>query len=149
MARGFGSRGFSSRGGGGARGGSAARGGSKSRPSSGAGHGTQRNLSKSNSAKPKGQVRDGKVVQYSIKDPKGNTKYIGTTNNPTRRASEHRESGKLGQRDKLVVETKPVSRTSAEKVERGKLSSHRQQHGRNPKHNTTNDGKFHQRRLFG
>ena len=100
------------------------------------------------SQKPKGQIREGKTVQYSIKDQKGNTKYIGTTNNPTRRAEEHRESGKLGRKDKLVVETKPIPRTASERVEAAKLGSHRQTHGRNPKHNATEDGKFHQPPLF-
>ena len=158
MARGFGSGGF--KGGGASRGGSGSRGAGGSRGGSGSsGSGWSRGgPSRGNAEKhgsggrsttnPKGQVRDGKAVQYSIKDQKGNTKYIGTTNNPTRRASEHRESGKLGRGDKLVVETRSVTRTSAEKVEKAKLSSHRQQHGKNPKYNTTNDGKFHQPKLF-
>ena len=164
MGRGFGSGGFkgggSSRGSGGSRGHSVTRAGTGARPSSATrGRGPQSGSSYKGRAakagpkgvstgKPKGQIRDGKAVQYSIKDSKGRTKYIGTTNNPSRRATEHRESGKLGRGDKLVVETKPVARTSAENVEKGKLYSHRQQHGRNPKHNRTNDGKFHQGRLF-
>ena len=45
-------------------------------------------------SEPKGQVESGKVVQYSIRDRRGNPKYIGTTNNPRCRAAEHRESGK-------------------------------------------------------
>ena len=92
---------------------------------------------------PKGQIKSGKTVQYSIKTRKGNTKYIGMTNNPTRRAAEHKKAGKLGRGDKLVVETKAVQRKSAERVEAAKLASHRRRHGSNPKHNTTNDGKFH------
>lgn len=115
------------------RGGGGARRSAGSRGSSGSGTGTQR----------KGQIKSGKTVQYSIKDQKGSTKYIGTTNNPSRRASEHRETGKLARKDKLVVETRAISRKSAESVERGKLASFRKEHGRNPKHNTTNDGKFH------
>ncbi len=170
MARGFGSGAF--RGGSGSRGGSGGRrtgggpSGSGSKSGSGArassptrGQGNHTGSSKAtqgakqgpggqSKAKPRGQVRDGKVVQYSIKDQKGRTKYIGTTNNPNRRASEHRESGKLGRGDRLVVETNPIPRASAEKVENGKLNSHRVKYGRNPKHNTTNDGKFHQPRLF-
>ncbi|MDE2781011.1 MAG: GIY-YIG nuclease family protein, partial [Chloroflexota bacterium] len=100
------------------------------------------------STRPKGQVRDGKAVQYSIKDVKGRTKYIGTTNNPTRRAGEHRESGKLKNTDKLVVETRPIHRGKAERVEAAKLQSHRKAHGHNPKHNVTSDGQFHQPPLF-
>lgn len=57
-------------------------------------------------------------------------------------------SGKLGHKDNLVVETKPIPRASAERVEAAKLKSHRQRHGHNPRHNTTNDGKFHQPPLF-
>ena len=127
-------RGFGSKGGGSPRGSSGA--GRNTRPSKGSGSG-----------KPKGQIHSGKTVQYSIKDQSGSTKYIGTTDNPTRRASEHRQSGKIGQGDKLVVETRAISRSSAERVESAKLASHRQNHGKNPKHNTTNDGKF-QPRLF-
>ena len=94
-------------------------------------------------SRPKGQIKRGKAVQYSVKGRKGNTKYIGTTNNPSRRAAEHHRDGKLGRGDKLVVETRAVSRKSSEHVEAGKLASHRRQHGSNPKHNTTKDGKFH------
>ena len=104
--------------------------------------------SKGNAPKQKGQVKDGKSVQYTIKDRGGRTKYIGTTNNPTRRASEHRETGKLGRGDKLVVETKPIPREVAERVEAAKLNSHRRTHGRNPRHNITSDGKYHQPPLF-
>lgn len=147
MARGFGSSNRSGTGNGsrssyGVRSSSGGRGTSRSSKSSSV------TRSYSQGAKPNGQVRQGKTVQYSIKDRKGNTKYIGSTNNPTRRAAEHRESGKLGRNDKLVVETKPIPRTSAERVEAAKLRSHRQTHGRNPKHNATNDGKFHQPPLF-
>ena len=130
-ARGYSSRGFGPRGGGGTHRGSGA--GRSARQSSGNGR----------AATPKGQINSGKTVQYSIKDPKGITKYIGTTNNPSRRSAEHRQSGKLGQGDKLVVETRAVSRTSAERVETAKLASYRQNHGDTPKHNTTKDGKYH------
>ncbi len=148
MARGFGTGSSGSRSGGGSRGSYGAQGGSRSRSSSSTGRSARNGSGNNNLAKPKGQIRDGKVVQYSIKDRKGSTKYIGSTNNPTRRATEHRESGKFGRNDKLVVETRSVSRTSGEKIEKAKLRSHRQQHGKNPKHNTTNDGQFHQPRLF-
>ena len=96
------------------------------------------------SSQPKGQVKSGKTIQYAIKGPRGGTKYIGTTNNPRRRAAEHRESGKLGPKDRLEVQSQAVPRKAAEGIERSKLASHRKTHrGRNPKHNTTNDGKFH------
>ena len=67
--------------------------------------GGRRSASNVRGARSKGQVKSRKAVQYSIKDRKGKTKYIGTTNNPTRRAAQHRKTGKLGQGDKLVVET--------------------------------------------
>ena len=144
MARGFsgGSRGgFGSRGGGSRSSGSR---GSTSRSSSSRSGGGSKRSSGSNGSKPKGQVKSGKAVQYAIKGPRGGTKYVGTTNNPRRRAAEHRDSGKLKRGDKLVVESRPVPRGVAEKMERGKLASHRDSHrGRNPKHNTTNDGQFH------
>ncbi len=148
MARGFGSGSSGSRSGSGCRGSYGAQGGSRPHSSASKGSCARNGSGNNNLAKPKGQIRDGEVVQYSIKDPKGGTKYIGSTNNPARRATEHRESGKFGRSDKLVVETRPVSQTSAEKIEKAKLRSHRQQHGKNPRHNTTNDGQFHQPKLF-
>ena len=104
---------------------------------------TRRSSSSHSSARPKGQIKFGKTVQYVIVNGKGEPKYIGTTNNPSRRAAEHRKTGKLGNGDKLVVQTRAVSRESGERVEAAKLASHRRQHGGNPKHNTTNDGKYH------
>lgn len=102
------------------------------------------------SSRPKGQVRRGKSVQYSIKSSRGRTKYLGVTNNPSRRASEHRESGKLASGDRFRVETRPVSRADAERTERAKLASHRRSHGgRNPQLNTTRSGQFERRRGGG
>ena len=113
------------------------------RRSSGGKSSTRRSSSSHSSARPKGQIKFGKTVQYALVNGKGATKYIGTTNNPSRRAAEHRKTGKLGNGDKLVVQTRAVSRESSERVETAKLASHRLQHGGNPKHNTTNDGKYH------
>ncbi len=95
------------------------------------------------SGSAKGQIRRGKAVQYSIKSPSGETKYTGTTNNPRRRAAQHSQSGKMQKGDKLRVETKPVSRKTAEGIEARKLADHRNQQGRNPQHNKTNDGQYH------
>ncbi len=97
------------------------------------------------SSRKKGKVKNGKSVQYSIKGADGQTKYIGTTNNPSRRAGQHKKSGKLGSGDRLVVETRPTFRSKAERVEKEKLKSFRQNNGRNPQHNVTNDGKHHPR----
>ena len=100
--------------------------------------------------RPKGQVRGGKSVQYSIRSSGGRPKYYGVTNNPSRRAKQHRESGKLARGDRFRVETRPVSRTKAERVESAKLASHRRSHrGRNPQHNTTRSGQFERRRSGG
>ena len=102
------------------------------------------------SRRPKRQVRSGKSVQYSIKSSRGRTKYIGVTNNPSRRAREHRESGKFAAGDRFRVETRPVSREKAERVESAKLASYRGSHrGRNPRHNTTRSGQFEGRRSGG
>ena len=102
------------------------------------------------SSRSKGQVRSGKSVQYSIKSSRGRTKYYGVTNNPSRRAAEHRESGKLARGDRFRVETRPVSRTKAERVESAKLASYRRSHGgQNPQHNTTRSGQFEGRRRDG
>lgn len=99
------------------------------------------------STSPRGQIRSGKAVQYAVKGRGGQTKYIGSTNNPTRRAAEHRKSGKMQPGDKLQVQSRAISRGKAESLERGRLQGHRREHGRNPKHNVTSDGQF-QRRLF-
>lgn len=115
------------------------------RRNSGARGSARRNSGGRGTGRSKGRIRAGKAVQYSIRDRRGNTKYVGTTNNPRRRSAEHRKSGKLGYGDSLVVETKAISRKSAESVERGKLASFRKRHGRNPRHNTTSDGRFHGR----
>ena len=69
---------------------------------------------------PKGQVHNVKAVQYAIKDSNGTTKYIGTTNNPRRRAAQHKESGKVQAGDRLVVETRAVTRQQAERQESSK-----------------------------
>ena len=62
---------------------------------------------------PKGQIKDGKAVQYAVKDKTGETKYIGSTNNPTRRAGQHQQSGKMQPGDSLEVQSKPISQQQA------------------------------------
>ena len=114
--------------------------GGRSRSGSGHGGGSRPQ------SRPKGQVKSGKVVQYAVKDKNGRTKYIGTTNNPTRRASEHRKDGKMRSSDKIEVQSRPISRHKAEQLERRRLKGHRRTHGANPQHNTTNDGQYHPRR---
>ena len=48
--------------------------------------------------------------------------------------------------DRFQVQSRATSREKAESLETGRLRGHRQTHGSNPKHNTTNDGKYHPRR---
>ena len=96
-------------------------------------------------AAPKGQIKDGKAVQYAIKGKTGETKYIGSTNNPTRRAAQHQQSGKMKRGDRLEVQSKPVSRQQANSLEAGRLSGHRKAHGGNPERNHTNDGQYHKK----
>ena len=112
---------------------------SKSRPSSG----SALSSAGSKGSTPKGQIKGGKTVQYSIKDSSGNTKYVGTTNNPSRRAAEHRQTGKMASGDKMAVETKAIPRQSSERVESAKIGAHRRTNGQNPQHNKTNDGRYH------
>ena len=127
MARGFGRGGFRGAG----------------RRSFGGRSSVRRGSSRRSGGRPKGQIKSEKKIQYAIEDNKGRPKYYGITNNPARRAAEHRKTGKLGRGDKLVVQTRAISQKSAERVEAAKLRSHRRRYGKNPKHNKTNDGKFH------
>ena len=109
--------------------------------------GAQAQRSGSRQQSPKGQIKGGQAVQYAVKGKNGQTKYIGKTNNPRRRAVQHRESGKMGPNDKLEVQSKAISHGKAERLESGRLKGYRQEHGHNPQHNTTNDGQFHLRWL--
>lgn len=127
--------------GGGFRGGRSARRGGRTQSNAGrSGRGRR------SQGRPKGQVKDGKAVQYAITDKNGQTKYIGTTNNPRRRAVEHRESGKMKQGDKMQVQSRAISRQKAEQLEGGRLKGHRRETGSNPERNTTNDGRYHHRK---
>ena len=82
--------------------------------------------------------RGGRVRGYTLRDSKGRIKYVGVTNNPRRRAAEHRRDGKRG---KLKVETRPMPRGFARHWEKRKLARHRKTHrGRNPVHNKTRSG---------
>ena len=68
---------------------------------------------------------------------------MGVTNNPRRRASEHRRSGKRG---KLRVETGSLSRKGARRWEGARLARHRKKTGgKNPRYNKTRDGGYRRR----
>ena len=86
-----------------------------------------------------------KVVAYSLYDSKGKRTYIGSTNNPTRRETEHIKSGKLKKGGSLVVESPRMSRSDAQRLEAQKLSGYKRRTGQLPKGNKTPDGQF---RLF-
>ena len=84
-----------------------------------------------------------KAVVYSIYDSKGKRTYVGTTNNPGRRASQHARAGKLTRGGEMVVESGRMSRKSAEKLEARKIQVHQRWTGRLPRHNKTSDGQYH------
>lgn len=85
------------------------------------------------------------VVTYSLYDSRGKRTYVGSTNNPERRATEHRAAGKLQRGGSLVVESPRMSRAAAQRLETKKLNGYRSRTGRLPKGNKTPDGQF---RLF-
>ena len=82
--------------------------------------------------------RGKRVRGYSLRDGRGRPTYYGVSNNPRRRATEHKRDGKRG---KLKVETRPMSRGYARSWEARKLARHRKTHrGKNPVHNKTRSG---------
>jgi predicted GIY-YIG superfamily endonuclease len=81
------------------------------------------------------------VVAYSIYDSEGRQIYIGTTNDPKRRAAEHYRTGKLEHGGSLVIESDRMTRQNAERLEARKLADYKQRTGRLPKHNKTFDGR--------
>ena len=75
---------------------------------------------------------------YALEEGKGRITYYGVTNDPPRRATEHKQDGKRG---KLKVKTRPMSRAYARRWETGKIAGHRKTHrGKNPVHNKTRSG---------
>ena len=83
--------------------------------------------------------RSGRNVRgYTLRGKSGKINYVGTTNNPQRRAAEHRSGGKPG---RLKTETRPMSRESAKRWEGNRLKTYRSNHGgKNPPHNRTKEG---------
>ena len=86
-----------------------------------------------------GRGKKSKPVRgYTLRSRRGRVKYVGITNNPRRRAAQHRRSGKRG---KMRVETGPLSRRRARRWEGARLARHRRKTGgRNPRYNKTRDG---------
>ena len=75
---------------------------------------------------------------YTIRGRYGRIDYVGVTNNPGRRASEHKRAGKRG---KIKVETRAMSPASAKGWEAGRLANYRRTHrGSNPRYNRTRSG---------
>ena len=80
------------------------------------------------------------VRGYTLRGPKGRIRYVGVTDNPSRRAAQHRREGKIG---KMHVENSHVSRTGALSWERRKLAAYRTYHrGKNPPLNKTLSGSW-------
>ena len=103
-----------------------------------------RTTSKTNSSN-KSSTKSGsskKVVAYSLYDSKGKRTYIGSTNNPSRRAAEHAKSGKLKKGGELVVESSRMSRSAAQRLETKKLAGYKNRTGKLPRGNKTPDGQF-------
>ena len=78
------------------------------------------------------------VRGYTLRGRNGKINYVGTTNDPGRRAGEHKSDGKSG---RLQTETWPMARGSAERWEANRLKTYRDNHGgKNPTHNKTKNG---------
>ena len=120
------------------------RSGSSQRGASGSANRSRRRGS-SGKAKPKSSKSG--VVAYSLYDLDGKRTYVGSTNNPKRRASQHADTGKLENGGKMVVESKPMSRKAAERLEVQKVQGYRRRTGKLPKHNKTGDGQYHHRKF--
>ena len=86
------------------------------------------------------------VVVYSTYDSKGKRMYVGSTNDPKRRATQHIRTGKLAKGGKLVVEPKRMSRKAAERLEAKKIRGYKRRTGRLPEYNKTADGQYHHRK---
>ena len=78
------------------------------------------------------------VRGYSLRGRNGRINYVGVTNNPGRRATEHKQSGKRGS---MKVETRGMSREAAQRWEARRLDTYRRNHeGKNPPSNRTRGG---------
>ena len=84
-------------------------------------------------ARPRRNVRG-----YTLRGRNGRVNYVGVTNNPRRRASEHRTEGKSGT---MRVETRPMSREFARSWEKRRLATYRRNHrGGNPSQSRSRTG---------
>ena len=93
---------------------------------SGSGSGSGRGRSSSGGSPSKAQG-------YTLRGKNGRINYVGITNDPQRRASEHRQEGKSGS---MNVETRKMSRPAAREWETNRLETYRSNHGgKNPPKN--------------
>ncbi|MFD2177757.1 MULTISPECIES: GIY-YIG nuclease family protein [Veronia] len=78
------------------------------------------------------------TVTYELK--KGNkVVYVGTTNNPDRRAKEHKSDGK--DFSKMEITSRKMTEDGAMKKEADRLKTYRKNHkNKNPQYNKDNDG---------
>ena len=78
------------------------------------------------------------TVTYELKD--GNkVVYRGTTNDPEKRESEHKSSGKRF--TKMTITSRKMTEEGAKKKEAESLEKYRKSHGgKNPKYNKDSDG---------
>ena len=56
------------------------------------------------------------MVAYSIYNSRGKRIYLGSTNNPGRRAAQHARNGRLPRAGELVVESRPMSWSAAQQL---------------------------------
>lgn len=79
-----------------------------------------------------------RVRGYTLRSRTGRITYVGVSNDPHRRAWEHRMDGKRG---RLRVETPAMSRSEARQWETRRLATYRRNHsGKNPRQNKTRSG---------
>ena len=78
------------------------------------------------------------TVTYDLKQGR-KVVYRGTTNDPDRRAQEHKSQGKNF--DRLVVTSRRMTEEGARKKEEENLARYRKSHGgKNPRYNNDTDG---------
>lgn len=79
------------------------------------------------------------TLTYKLTGHRGETLYIGTTNNPERREQEHRNEGKNFVN--LIPTSRRMTSEGAINKETKQLGTYRQGHkGRNPRYNKDSDG---------
>ena len=88
-------------------------------------------------SRPTGGSRS-RVRGYTLRGRNNRVDYVGITNNPGRRAGEHKQDGKRGS---MKAETQPMSRPVARRWEANRLAAYRSNHGgKNPRYNQTRSG---------